>query len=416
VRKGIIFSLACFICFSSQIGYAERPIDIIKDYRQLIEKEESLLKAMTEQNFSVANRLIKELDKGGQILVKEIGTTAIKEMIGSTAGALLTIAEGITIAAKGFAAIYERNFNEIKVGFIQPYIEARERGDSDEAAWNVAKWGLQAYFEGVKPKYNEQKIHEYARKAYELKLKIKEHKEQLQLVEDSIRAKGEIISKSQFSQQSIVNTSTRQGIKDEFPKAKILSQQQLQKIPHGQISPEVEKRLIKGVIYSDSAKQKLASSHQLVTPVKVSFTQTFKGFFTQIPDYPSASTADIFVNITEGTRRGAGSRPGDFTGTYTARAIAEPGWIWVEHHNTPFEGATATGTVEAKGFKEGPLKGSMTVNWESSVEKVVLTSNEVTIETDGSLTANNLNGSVIDKSSGATEGTWKEGRLVQTPK
>ncbi len=225
---------------------------------------------------------------------------------------------------------------------------------------------------------------------------------------------GEKIAKSvvNSSQQAVINTSTNQA----FQIPKILSQEQLQKIPRGQISPELEKRLIGGVIYSDSAKQKLTSPDQLLTPVKVSFTQTFKGFFTQIPDYPLAPTADVSVNITDGTRTGVNSRPGDFTGSYTARGIAEPGWGWIEHHNTPFEGATATGTVEAKGYKEGPLKGSMTVNWESSAERITLTSNEVTIGTDGSLTADNLNGPVINKSSGATEGTWKEGRLSQTPK
>ncbi|MCD6540049.1 MAG: hypothetical protein J7K37_05060 [Candidatus Omnitrophica bacterium] len=224
--------------------------------------------------------------------------------------------------------------------------------------------------------------------------------------------KGEILTTEKLAVSFFGEKITNQQAL-EFPK--ILSQQQLQKIPRGQISSELEKQLIGGEIYSDSAKQKLASPHQLVTPVKVSFTQTFKGFFTQIPD-DLASTADVSVNITEGTRTGVGSRPGDFTGSYTARAIAEPGWVCVEHHNTPFEGATATGTVEAKGFKEGPLKGSMTVNWESSAERITLTSNEVTIGTDGSLTANNLNGSVIDKSSGATEGTWTNGSLTQTPK
>ena len=166
----------------------------------------------------------------------------------------------------------------------------------------------------------------------------------------------------------------------------------------------------------DPSKQGEKTPHQNVTPISVSFTQTFEGTFTQIPDYFLAPTADVSINITHGTRIGEGSRPGDFTGSYTASGLTEPGWGWLEHHDTPFSGVTATGTVEAKGFKEGDLKGNMTVNWESTIERVVLTSDKVTIKTDGSLTAQNLDGSIYQISTGVKEGTWSEGTLTQAPK
>ena len=158
------------------------------------------------------------------------------------------------------------------------------------------------------------------------------------------------------------------------------------------------------------------SAQQLVTPVKASFTERFEGTFTQIPDYSGATTAHMSVAITDGERKGAGSRPGKFTGSYTARTIAEPGWYPIEHHNTPIAGITATGSAEAIGFKEGPLKGKMTVNWESTAEKITLTSNKVTISTDGSLTAKNLNGSVTNKSLGVKEASFTNGSLNQIPK
>ena len=104
---------------------------------------------------------------------------------------MLTVAKGITIAAEGLAVVAESKLNIMKENFVIPYVEAREKGFDDEAAWNAAKREsmLEVLFEGVKPKYREAKVREYAKEAYELKVKIQQDEEQLVSIKTYTAAK-----------------------------------------------------------------------------------------------------------------------------------------------------------------------------------------------------------------------------------
>ena len=173
--RKIIFSLVCLISFGIRLTYADSMSGYVKDVENMISKQKEVYKAMTEQNFGVAQSVSKEINSTGKIIFKEMISAGIKEMVGP-AGSLLTVAKGITIAAKGLAVVAESKLNIMKENFVIPYIEAKEKGFDNEAAWNAAKREsmLEVLFEGAKPKYKEAKVREYAQEAYELKLKIQQ--------------------------------------------------------------------------------------------------------------------------------------------------------------------------------------------------------------------------------------------------
>jgi hypothetical protein len=251
MKTSLKFGLACLIFFVAQTIYPKYIFAIdsskfIKDVENMIEKEKQIYKAMTEQNASLGIQLAKELDNTGKIVATQMIKAGFKEMAGPVAGGLLTLADGIVVGAKGLAGVAVGKLNQMKEAFVLSYIEARERGDSDEAAWGVAKYGLEPFFEGVKPKYNEAKVREYASEAYELKLKIQQDEKQLLFVEDYMKTKNDVINKPTPPQQIVINTSTQEAIK---------YVDLTYKIPFAKISPpELAKQLSEGKVNYDSSK------------------------------------------------------------------------------------------------------------------------------------------------------------------
>lgn len=163
---------------------------------------------------------------------------------------------------------------------------------------------------------------------------------------------------------------------------------------------------------SDSSQLSQRTAQQQLTPVEVKFTQTFDGLFTQAADFPGSSEGNHSGTITSGTRVGEGSRPGNFAGSFGGRTIAEPGYTPATHNNTPFTGSS-DGTVSARGFKEGPLKGTMTIRLPSATQTATL-SGSITINTDGSLSMPSYSGPVKDNATGTKVGTLT-GSLNQGP-
>ncbi len=156
---------------------------------------------------------------------------------------------------------------------------------------------------------------------------------------------------------------------------------------------------------SDASKLKEGTPHQLVTPTKVEFTQTYDGLFTQSADFVGSRYGSYSGSLTDGARVNSigDSRAGDFTGSFSGRTVAEPGYTPITHNNRPFSGSSV-GKVSAVGFKEGDLRGTMTVTVPAGTQTVNVTGN-ITIKTDGSLSMPSYTGPVTDNASGAKVGT-----------
>jgi hypothetical protein len=161
----------------------------------------------------------------------------------------------------------------------------------------------------------------------------------------------------------------------------------------------------------DSSKQADYTPQQQLTPINISFTTSFDGFFTQAADSPGSQGGDHLGTITTGTRIGAGSRSGDFTGSFSGRTIAETGYTPATYSNQPFSG-TSVGTATAKGFQEGELKGSMSVTVPAGTQTTTV-SGSITINTDGSLSMPSYSGPVTVVATGEKVGTmsgsWNQG-------
>jgi len=389
--RKIIFSLVCLISFGIRLTYADSMSGYVKDVENMISKQKEVYKAMTEQNFGVAQSVSKEINSTGKIIFKEMISAGIKEMVGP-AGSLLTVAKGITIAAKGLAVVAESKLNIMKENFVIPYIEAKEKGFDNEAAWNAAKREsmLEVLFEGAKPKYKEAKVREYAQEAYELKLKIQQDEKQLISIKTYTAAREDVLDKSAISSQEMVKNSSN----NQAPKYADLTYQ----IPYAKINPpELAKKI------NDSSRLSERNPQQLLTPVNISFTTTFNGLFTQAADSPGSQGGNHSGTITNGIRIGAGSRPGDFTGSFSGRTIGESGYTPATHTNVPFSG-TSVGTATARGFQEGDLKGSMTVTVPAGTQTAAV-SGSITINTDGSLSMPSYSGPVTVVATGEKVGT-----------
>ena len=163
----------------------------------------------------------------------------------------------------------------------------------------------------------------------------------------------------------------------------------------------------------DSSQVSERTSQQLLTPVNVRFTQTFDGLFTQSADSPGSLGGNHSGTLTDGTRTGAGSRPGDFTsGSFSGRTIAETGWTPATQNNAPFSG-TSVGTATARGFQEGgDLKGSMTVTIPAGTQTATV-SGSITISTNGSLSMPSYSGpgtvNGTGEKVGTMSGSWSQG-------
>ncbi len=156
---------------------------------------------------------------------------------------------------------------------------------------------------------------------------------------------------------------------------------------------------------SDSSKLRETTGQEKLTPVKIEFTQTYDGLFTQSADSLGSRYGSHSGTLTDGTRVNVigDSRAGDFTGSFSGRTVAEPGYTPATHNNSPFSGSSV-GKVSAIGFKEGDLKGTMTVTVPAGTQTVNVTGN-ITIKTDGSLSMPSYSGPVTTNDTGAKVGT-----------
>lgn len=165
---------------------------------------------------------------------------------------------------------------------------------------------------------------------------------------------------------------------------------------------------------ADSSKLREGTAQELVTPVDVKFTQTFDGLFTQSANSPGSIYGTHSGTLTDGTRVNVkgDSIPGNFTGSITnGTSVGEPGYTPATHNNSAFSG-TSVGTASAKGFKEGQLKGDMTVTIPAGTQTATV-SGKITIETNGSLSMPSYSGPVTVNATGAKVGTmsgsWSQG-------
>ena len=217
--------------------------------------------------------------------------------------------------------------------------------------------------------------------------------------EIAMGAKDNVIGNSaNSSQQAVISTSTQEAIK---------YADLTYKIPFAKISPpELANKI------NDSSQYSERNPQQQLTSVSTSFTQTFDGLFTQSADSLGSLGGNHSGTLTDGTRIGTGSRPGDFTsGSFSGRTIAETGYTPATHNNAAFSGSSV-GTATAKGFQEGDLKGSMTVTVPAGTQTATV-SGSITISTDGSLSMPSYSGPVTDNGTstkvGTMSGSWSQG-------
>ena len=166
---------------------------------------------------------------------------------------------------------------------------------------------------------------------------------------------------------------------------------------------------------SDASQLSQRNAQQQLTPVKVEFRQEYDLLFTQSADSLGSRYGSHSGTI-DGTRFdiSGDSRAGDFTGSFSGRTVAEPGYTPVTHNNTPSSG-TSVGTVSAKGFKEGDLKGNMTITIPAGTQAVNVSGN-ITISKDGSLSMPSYTGPVTDNATstkvGTMSGTWNQSKTT----
>jgi len=156
---------------------------------------------------------------------------------------------------------------------------------------------------------------------------------------------------------------------------------------------------------SDASKLRESTAQEKLTPVNVTFTQTFNGLFTQSADFPDSTGGNHSGTLTDGTRVNVkgDSVAGDFTGSFSGQSVGEPGYTPATHTNSAFSGSSV-GTASAKGLKEGDLKGTMTVTIPSGTQTTNVTGN-ITIKTDGSLSMPSYTGPTTDNATGTKVGT-----------
>ncbi|MCL4457481.1 MAG: hypothetical protein M1406_08820 [Nitrospirae bacterium] len=213
--------------------------------------------------------------------------------------------------------------------------------------------------------------------------------------------KQKLMQLSDVLKQMQNESAKKQAISTAIPAAKF------EAIRITNLPPTLPPGLPKGKV---ADKDNLTGRNQIagqdkLTPTKVEFTQTYDGLFTQAADAVGSRYGSHSGSLTDGTRVNVigDSRAGDFTGSFSGRTILEPGYTPATHNNSAFSGESV-GRVSAKGFKEGDLKGSMTVTVPAGTQTVRVTGG-ITIKTDGSLSMPNYSGPVTDNATGNKVGT-----------
>lgn len=167
---------------------------------------------------------------------------------------------------------------------------------------------------------------------------------------------------------------------------------------------------------SDASKLRETTGHENVTPVKVEFTQTFDGLFTQSANSPGSQIGTHSATLTDGTRVNVigDSRAGNFTGSFKGDTVAVPGYTPATHNNSEFSGSSV-GKISAIGLKEGDLRGTMTVTVPAGTQTATVSGN-ITIKTDGSLSMPNYSGPVTVNATGAKvgamSGEWNQSKTT----
>ena len=178
---------------------------------------------------------------------------------------------------------------------------------------------------------------------------------------------------------------------------------------------EIEK-IDKASAPSDASKLRETTGQENVTPVKVEFTQTFDGLFTQSANSPGSQIGTHSATLTDGTRVNVigDSRAGNFTGSFKGDTVAAPGYTPATHNNSAFSGSSV-GKISAMGLKEGDLRGTMTVTVPAGTQTVNVTGN-ITIKTDGSLSMPSYTGPITDNATstkvGTMSGEWNQSKTT----
>ena len=167
---------------------------------------------------------------------------------------------------------------------------------------------------------------------------------------------------------------------------------------------------------SDASKLREGTPHENVTPVKVEFTQTFDGLFTQSANSPGSQIGTHSATLTDGTRVNVigDSRAGNFTGSFKGDTVAVPGYTPATHNNSEFSGSSV-GKISAIGLKEGDLRGTMTVTVPAGTQTIQVTG-DIKIKTDGSLSMPSYSGPVTDNATstkvGTMSGEWNQSKTT----
>lgn len=302
-----------------------------------------------------------------------------------------------------------KNINEkYELPFINIYLQERNNGKTHDEAWKIATTGDNKVLieAGIPAGLNLEKTKEKSKELFESStLATAQSSEWNQARKNEVLPRFESAKKNEEQKSTfwgnVKNTAKdllKQIKEDLIPTAKA-EQIKIIKMPE-----KLPMNLPQGRI-SDSSKLRETTGQEKLTPVRIEFTQTYDGLFTQSADAPGSRYGSHSGTLTDGTRVNVigDSRSGDFTGSFSGRTVAEPGYTPATHNNSAFSGSSV-GKVSAIGFKEGDLKGTMTVTVPAGTQTVNVTGN-ITIKTDGSLSMPSYSGPVTDNTTGAKVGT-----------
>lgn len=236
--------------------------------------------------------------------------------------------------------------------------------------------------------------------------------ESIKILKERVKILKEEIKKAQGKIQS--KTEAWNKVKEDFIKIGITIFNYIMKakiptgiyIPEGFFPSELQASVLNTLDKDNLTGRNQIAGQDKLNPTKVEFTQTFDGLFTQSADSPGSRNGTHSGTLTDGTRVNVigDSRPGDFTGSITnGKSVGEPGYTPATHNNSAFSGSSV-GVISAKGFKEGDLKGSMTVTIPAGTQTATVTGN-ITIKTDGSLSMPSYSGPVTVNATGEKVGT-----------
>lgn len=381
-----------------------RPLhEVLKTKMELIDYGEKLLTPTTFPEPS----LEKEI---GMTLLK-LGTKGALKAANVPAGSILDAGTAAQALA-GVANIPIETRKQVAI----TYSEHMSNTGDDASAWKQTIETLEAQLnirrmlaerDPQKQKEKEENLHNYAKFAYSaietFRNAEKERKEIKELIVSRNEGINNIVNSNIPNVAKNVHVPIAKNESSKIPTSAPVNVSKSVMPPKTTLAP-LDKDKLTGLDQKGGQQQ--------LTPVKVTFTQTFNGLYTQTPIAPGSQIADFSGSITSGTRTGPSEvRHGNFTGSFSGNLTAYPGDTPGTYNSQPFN-AWSVGTVEAKGFKEGTLKGTMNITGTLGGSTYKFPSGSVTINTDGSL-SHTFNG--VLKQNDVPWGT-ANGTLNQTPK